>query len=121
MLIPASKASGHGLRPPAEHKAREGVPTVVVCGEDADAVSRGVAAALEAHWMVGDAGPSQTAVGGWAVAGERQPVHVAHHRLIEDPSTDAVVVAMTPDQVLAEGVGVARADVVALIDRDPPG
>ena len=27
---------------------------------------------------------------------------------------------MTPDQVLAEGVGVARADVVALTDRDPP-
>ena len=96
------------------------VPTVVVCGEDADAVGRGVAAALGAHWMVGYAGPSQTAVGGWVVAGERQPVHVAHRLLIEDPSTEAVVVAMTPDQVLAEGVGVARADVVALIDRDPP-
>jgi hypothetical protein len=31
-----------------------------------------------------------------------------------------VVVAMTPEQVLTDGAGVARADVVALIDGDPP-
>jgi len=95
------------------------VPTVVVCGEDADAVGRRVVAALEARWTVGYAGPSQTTAGGWVLAGERQPVHEAHRLLIEDPSTEAVVVAMTPDQVLAEGAGVSRADVVALVDRDP--
>lgn len=96
------------------------VPTVVVCGEDADAVARGVVAALAARWTVGYAGRSQTSVGGWVVVGERQPVQVAHRILIEDPSTEVVVAAVTADQVLAEGVGVARADVVALIDRDPP-
>ncbi len=96
------------------------VPTVVVCGEDPDAVGRAVVAALAPTWTVGYAGPSQTSVGAWVVAGERQPVHVAHRLLIEDPSAEAVVVAMTPDQVLAEGAGVARADVVALIDREPP-
>ena len=77
-------------------------------------------AALEQRWTVGYAGPSQTTAGGWVVADERQPVHVAHRLLIEDPTTEAVVVAMTPEQVLAEGVGIARADVVALIDGQPP-
>ena len=96
------------------------VPTVVVCGEDPDAIGRAVAAALQARWTVGYAGPSQTAVGSWVIAAERQPVHVAHRLLIEDPSTEAVVVAMTPEQVLAEGAGVSRADVVALTDGDPP-
>jgi cyanophycin synthetase len=96
------------------------VPTVVVCGEAADAVGRDVAAVLAARWTVGYAGPSQTTVGGWVLAGERRPVHEAHRLLIEDPSTEAVVVAITPDQVLEEGVGVARADVVALVDRQPP-
>ena len=86
-------------------KPRWRVPTVVVCGADPDAVGRGVVVALEARWTVGYAGPSQTTAGGWVVAGERQPVHVAHRLLVEDPSTEAVVVAMTPDQVLAEGVG----------------
>ena len=102
------------------HVTRWRVPTVVVCGDDADAVGRDVAAALGARWTVGYAGPSQTTVGGWVIAGDRQPVHVAHRLLIEDPSTEAVVVAMTPAQVLAEGVGVARADVVVLTDREPP-
>lgn len=97
------------------------VPTVVVCGEDPDAVGRAVAAALDAQWTVGYAGPSRTAVGSWVVAAERQPVHVAHRLLTEDPGTEAVVLAMTPEGVLAEGAGVARADVVALIDGDPPG
>jgi D-alanine-D-alanine ligase-like ATP-grasp enzyme len=96
------------------------LPTVVVCGGDADAVGRAVGAALETRWRVGYAGPSQTTAGGWVVAGEGQRVHEAHRLLIEDPSTEAVVVAMTPDQVLAEGVGVSRADVVALVDRQPP-
>ncbi len=96
------------------------VPTVVVCGADADTVGRAVVAALGARWTVGYAGPSQTSVGGWVLAGERPPVHVAHQLLIEDPSTEAVVVAITPRQVLADGVGVARADFVALVDRDPP-
>ena len=96
------------------------VPTVVVCGDDPDAVGRGVVAALEDAWTVGYAGPSQTSVGGWVLAGARQPVHVAHRLLIEDPSTEAVVVAITTDQVLMEGAGVTRADVVALVDRDPP-
>jgi cyanophycin synthetase len=96
------------------------IPTVVVCGEDPDAVGRAVAAALAPAWTVGYAGPSQTAVGGWVVAAERQPVHVAHRLLVEDPSTQAVVVATTPEQVLTDGAGVARADVVALIDGDPP-
>ena len=96
------------------------VPTVVVCGEEPDAVGREVVAALAPTWTVGYAGPSQTAVGGWVVAAERQPVHVAHRLLIEDPSTEAVVVAITPESVLAEGAGVSRADVVALIDGDPP-
>jgi hypothetical protein len=96
------------------------VPTVLVCGEDPDAVGRAVVTALAAKGTVGYAGPSQTTVGGWIVAAERQPVHVAHRLLIEDPSTEAVVVAMTPEQVLTDGAGVARADVVALIDGDPP-
>lgn len=96
------------------------VPTVVVCGEDADAVGRDVAATLGARWTVGYAGPSGTTVGGWVVAGERQPRHEAHALLIEDPGTEAVVMAISPADVLAEGVGVARADVVALVDRDPP-
>ncbi len=96
------------------------VPTVVVCGLDPDAIGRAVAAALAARWTVGYAGPSQTAVGSWVIAAERQPVHVAHRLLIEDPSTQAVVVATTPECVLADGAGVSRADVVALIDRDPP-
>lgn len=96
------------------------VPTVVVCGEDADAVGRRIAAALGARWTVGYAGPSQTTVGGWVVAGARQPVHEAHRLLTEDPSTEAVVVATTPEHIRAEGVGVAHADVVALVDPDPP-
>ena len=42
------------------------VPTVVVCGEDPDAVGRDVVAALAPTWTVGYAGPSQTTVGaGW--------------------------------------------------------
>jgi len=101
-------------------KPRWRVPTVVVCGEDADAVGREVVAALAPTWTVGYAGPSQTAVGGWEVAAERQPAHVAHRLLIEDPSSEAVVVAMTADQLLTEGAGVTRADVVALVDPDPP-
>jgi cyanophycin synthetase len=101
-------------------RSRWRVPTVVVCGEDADAVGRGVAAALATRCTVGYAGPSQTTVGSWVLAGERRPVHVAHHLLTEDPSTEALVMATTPERVLADGVGVARADVVALIDLDPP-
>jgi cyanophycin synthetase len=96
------------------------VPTVVVCGEDADAVGRAVVAALEPRWTVGYAGPSQTSVGGWVLARERHRVRVAHHLLTEDPSTEVVVVAISPQQVLEEGAGVARADVVALTDPDPP-
>jgi cyanophycin synthetase len=101
-------------------KSRWRVPTVVVCGEDADAVGRGVVAALDARWTVGYAGPSQTTVGSWVLAGDCQPLHVAHHLLTEDPSTEALVMATTPDRLLAQGVGVARADIVALIDHDPP-
>ncbi|MGI8729824.1 MAG: hypothetical protein ACR2LK_07515 [Solirubrobacteraceae bacterium] len=96
------------------------LPTVVVCGEDADAVGRDVAAILGARWTVGYAGTSRTTVGGWVVAGERQPRHQAYALLTEDPGTESVVVAISPAEVLAEGVGVARADVVALVDRDPP-
>ena len=102
------------------HRSRWRIPTVVVCGEDADAVGRRVAAVLAERGTVGYGGPSQTTVGSWVLADEPQPLHVAHHLLTEDPSTDVVVLATTPDRVLAEGVGVARADVVALVDPGRP-
>lgn len=101
-------------------RSRWRLPTVVVCGEDADAVGRGVVAALDTRWTVGYAGPSQTTVGGWVLAAERQPVRVAHHLLTEDPGTEALVMATSPDRVLTEGVGVERADIAALVDPDPP-
>lgn len=47
-----------------------------------------------------------------------QPAHVAHRLLTEDPTVDAVVLAVSPDRVLAGGLGVARADVVALVDDE---
>ena len=101
-------------------KRRWRLPTLVVCGEDPDVLGRAVAADLAAArgLTVGYAGPSGTTVGSWVAAADRQPVHVAHRLLIEDPTTEAIVVATTPERVLADGAGVARADVVALMDGD---
>ena len=44
----------------------------------------------------------------------------AHRLLVEDPSTEAVVVALTAEHLLTDGAGVTRADVVAFVDPEPP-
>jgi hypothetical protein len=65
-------------------------------------------AALTPTWAIGTR-PSHAAVAGRVIAAERQPVRVLHRPLIEDPSNDAVVLAMTPQEVSVEGARVPRA------------